>query len=47
MAEDDIERILKQHNLHFILYEIPPGVFTAGDFIDYLDEISKGRIEKE
>ena len=32
--------------MNFITYEIPRGVYTSGDFADYIDEISKGGFKK-
>ena len=37
--------IFKQYNLNIITYEIPLGVYTTGDIIDYIDKISKGGIK--
>ena len=45
MAEEVIELILRQYNLYFFTYEIPRGVYTSGDNIDYNDEISKRDIK--
>ena len=44
-AEEDIELILKQFFLNFIKTEIPLGVHTTADFIDYIEEFSKGGIK--
>ena len=47
LAEDDIRLILKQYNLNFLTYEIPPGVYTTRDNINYFNKISKGGIQLE
>ena len=47
LADEDFVLILKQCNLGFITQEIPPGVYTNGDNIEYIDDISKGGIKKE
>ena len=40
LDEEDIQLILKQHNSHFVTYELTPGIYTIQDISDTIHTFS-------
>ena len=40
LVEEDIQLILKEYNLHFITYELTPGIYTIQDISDAVHTFS-------
>ena len=47
IPEDDIKLILKQYKPFCITYELPPGIYTSKDILNYVDKVSKRDLQRE